>query len=45
MPLTTGRIVPYPASIPYDKQSVVVPGTKRPGQTGALHFEYVLECG
>ncbi|KAJ7605183.1 hypothetical protein FB45DRAFT_1069562 [Roridomyces roridus] len=25
--------VPFPQSLPYDKQSVAVPGTKRPGQT------------
>ena len=36
MPLNTERVVPYPGPIPYDKQSVAVPGTKRPGQTGQL---------
>jgi hypothetical protein len=38
MPLTVERAVPYPAIIPYDKQSVAVPGTKRPGQTGAWYI-------
>ncbi|TFK42731.1 hypothetical protein BDQ12DRAFT_676716 [Crucibulum laeve] len=33
MPLITDKIVPWPALIPLDKQSVPVPGTKRPGQT------------
>jgi hypothetical protein len=36
MPLRKDLIVDYPGIIPYGKQSVVVPGTKRPGQTGAL---------
>lgn len=34
MPLTSEHVIPYPATIPYDRQSVTVPGTKRPGQTG-----------
>ncbi|PPQ64003.1 hypothetical protein CVT24_009377 [Panaeolus cyanescens] len=34
MPLVTEKIVNWPAVKPYDKQSVEVPGTKRPGQTG-----------
>ena len=34
MPLSTDKIVPWPAVLPYDKQAVPVPGTKRPGQTG-----------
>ncbi|KAF9052692.1 hypothetical protein BJ165DRAFT_1442019 [Panaeolus papilionaceus] len=33
MPLITEKIVNWPAVRPYDKQSVEVPGTKRPGQT------------
>lgn len=31
------RAVAYPSVIPYDKQSVAVPGTKRPGQTA--HYQ------
>ncbi|KAJ7043194.1 hypothetical protein C8F04DRAFT_1251350 [Mycena alexandri] len=31
--LAEDALRPYPAHIPYDKQSVPVPGTKRPGQT------------
>ncbi|KAJ7184259.1 hypothetical protein C8R46DRAFT_983261 [Mycena filopes] len=31
--LAQDALRPYPAHIPYDKQSVPVPGTKRPGQT------------
>jgi hypothetical protein len=38
MGLTPEKAVPYPEVIPYDKQSVPVPGTKRPGQTGTLDF-------
>ncbi|KAG6854926.1 hypothetical protein C0991_009749 [Blastosporella zonata] len=34
MPLATSRAIPWPDNLPYDKQSVAVPGTKRPGQTG-----------
>ncbi|KAG6832688.1 hypothetical protein H0H92_012260 [Tricholoma furcatifolium] len=34
MPLVSSRAVPWPEKLPYDKQSVPVPGTKRPGQTG-----------
>lgn len=34
MPVVAERIVPWPAVMPYDKQSLPVPGTKRPGQTG-----------
>ncbi|KAH0584041.1 hypothetical protein H2248_009615 [Termitomyces sp. 'cryptogamus'] len=33
MPLATFRAIPWPETLPYDKQSVPVPGTKRPGQT------------
>ncbi|KAG6889706.1 hypothetical protein C0992_004335 [Termitomyces sp. T32_za158] len=33
MPLANSRVVPWPETLPYDKQSVPVPGTKRPGQT------------
>jgi long-chain acyl-CoA synthetase len=33
MPLNASRAIPWPDVIPYDKQSVPVPGTKRPGQT------------
>ncbi|KAJ7492913.1 hypothetical protein B0H11DRAFT_2396137 [Mycena galericulata] len=31
--LAEDSLVPFPANAPYDKQSVPVPGTKRPGQT------------
>ncbi|KAJ7093232.1 hypothetical protein C8R44DRAFT_815926 [Mycena epipterygia] len=31
--LAEDALCPYPAQLPYDKQSVPVPGTKRPGQT------------
>ncbi|EEB92676.1 hypothetical protein MPER_08781, partial [Moniliophthora perniciosa FA553] len=34
MPLVKDRIVLYPADKPLKKQSIEVPGTKRPGQTG-----------
>ncbi|KAG6820567.1 hypothetical protein H0H93_015087 [Arthromyces matolae] len=34
MPLVTVRTIPWPKDLSYDKQSVIVPGTKRPGQTG-----------
>ncbi|KAG7086620.1 hypothetical protein E1B28_002563 [Marasmius oreades] len=34
MPLVKNRIVPFPNDAPFDKQSVEVPGTKKPGQTG-----------
>lgn len=34
MPLNTEKIVNWPDVVPFDKQSVPVPGTKRPGQTG-----------
>lgn len=34
MPLIADKIVPWPQVKPYDKQSVPVPGTKRPGQSG-----------
>lgn len=27
--------VPFPDKVDYDNQSIAVPGTKRPGQTGA----------
>ncbi|KAF9453282.1 long-chain-fatty-acid-CoA ligase [Macrolepiota fuliginosa MF-IS2] len=33
MPLNTEKIVNWPDVIPFDRQSVPVPGTKRPGQT------------
>lgn len=33
MPLIADKIVPWPQVKPYDKQSVPVPGTKRPGQS------------
>lgn len=40
MSLTAEKTLPYPDVIPYDKQSIPVPGTKRPGQTGKLkHVE------
>ncbi|KAJ7465464.1 long-chain-fatty-acid-CoA ligase [Mycena galericulata] len=32
--LAADALIPFPANAPYDKQSVPVPGTKRPGQTG-----------
>jgi len=34
MPLNKEKIVEFPSVIPYDRQAVPVPGTKRPGQTG-----------
>lgn len=37
MPLVALRAIPWPESLPYDKQSVPVPGTKRPGQTA--HYQ------
>jgi len=37
MPLVNDKIVPWPAVMPFDKQSVPVPGTKRPGQTA--HYQ------
>ncbi|KAF8894464.1 hypothetical protein BD779DRAFT_1745129 [Infundibulicybe gibba] len=33
MPLIPDKAIPWPAVLPFDKQSVAVPGTKRPGQT------------
>ncbi|GLB35097.1 putative AMP-binding enzyme [Lyophyllum shimeji] len=33
MPVVSSRAIPWPENAPYDKQSVQVPGTKRPGQT------------
>lgn len=39
MPLYTEKVVHWPAAKPYDKQAIVVPGTKRPGQTGK-QFQY-----
>ncbi|KAG5638150.1 hypothetical protein H0H81_001535 [Sphagnurus paluster] len=33
MPFVTPVTIPWPENAPYDKQSVAVPGTKRPGQT------------
>lgn len=40
MSLTAEKALPYPDVIPYDKQSIPIPGTKRPGQTGKLkHVE------
>ncbi|RDB21311.1 Long chain acyl-CoA synthetase 7, peroxisomal [Hypsizygus marmoreus] len=33
MPLVTSKAIPWPPVLPYDKQSVPVPGTKRPGQS------------
>jgi len=30
--------VPFPDNVDYDVQSIPVPGTKRPGQTGASHI-------
>lgn len=41
MPLVTDKIVPYPPVLPFDKQSVPVPGTKRPGQTGTWATTYL----
>ncbi|KAJ7929234.1 hypothetical protein B0H13DRAFT_1703325 [Mycena leptocephala] len=35
--LAEDALIPLPAQLPYDKQSVPVPGTKRPGQTGAYY--------
>ncbi|KAF9458659.1 hypothetical protein BDZ94DRAFT_1270171 [Collybia nuda] len=37
MSLTAEKALPYPEVIPYDKQSIPVPGTKRPGQTA--HYQ------
>lgn len=34
--LAEDALLPFPAQLPYDKQGVPVPGTKRPGQTGML---------
>ncbi|KAF9262150.1 long-chain-fatty-acid-CoA ligase [Marasmius fiardii PR-910] len=34
MPLVRDRVVSFPNDPPFSKQSVEVPGTKRPGQTG-----------
>lgn len=36
MSLPTTKGIPYPKDLDYTKQSVPVPGTKKPGQTGAL---------
>ncbi|KXN90530.1 Long chain acyl-CoA synthetase 6, peroxisomal [Leucoagaricus sp. SymC.cos] len=33
MPLNTEKVVNWPTVVPFDKQGVPVPGTKRPGQT------------
>ncbi|KAF8742705.1 hypothetical protein AX14_002515 [Amanita brunnescens Koide BX004] len=33
MALNREKVVPWPPVLPYDKQAVEVPGTKRPGQT------------
>ncbi|KAJ7273208.1 long-chain-fatty-acid-CoA ligase [Mycena rebaudengoi] len=38
--LAADALKPYPAQIPYDKQSVPVPGTKRPGQTA--HYQSAI---
>ncbi|ESK92844.1 long-chain-fatty-acid- ligase [Moniliophthora roreri MCA 2997] len=40
MPLVKDQMVPFPADKPLKKQSVEVPGTKRPGQTG--HYRNAL---
>ncbi|KDR81465.1 hypothetical protein GALMADRAFT_239413 [Galerina marginata CBS 339.88] len=37
MPIVDEKIIPWPATLPYDKQSVPVPGTKRAGQTA--HYQ------
>lgn len=36
MSLNREKIVDWPNPIPFNQQSVPVPGTKRPGQTGQL---------
>lgn len=36
MPIPDLLPVPYPPDADYTRQAVEVPGTKRPGQTGAL---------
>ncbi|KAJ8093193.1 medium-chain fatty acid-CoA ligase faa2 [Marasmius tenuissimus] len=40
MPLNRNKVVTFPANPPLDKQSVEVPGTKKPGQTG--HYRNAL---
>lgn len=37
MPIPEILPVPYPPDADYNRQSYEVPGTKRPGQTGAHH--------
>lgn len=34
MPLNREKVVDWPDNLPFDRQSIPVPGTKRPGQTG-----------
>ncbi|KAJ7470284.1 long-chain-fatty-acid-CoA ligase [Mycena latifolia] len=36
--LAQDALLPLPPQLPYDKQSIAVPGTKRPGQTGLWEF-------
>ena len=35
--------IPFPADLDYKKQTVQVPGTKRPGQTGVSLIQLVLD--
>lgn len=34
----------FPPNLPYEKQSVEVPGTKKPGQTGESTFYAQVFC-
>ena len=40
------QCTPYPDNVNYEKQSIIVPGTKQPGQTGASHvrLSHVAGC-
>jgi long-chain acyl-CoA synthetase len=40
MPLVADKIVPWPSVLPFDKQAIPVPGTKRPGQTA--HYQNAI---
>ena len=42
MVLNAEKTIPLPPVIPYDKQSVEVPGTRRPGQTGTFPQHAVI---
>ncbi|KAF8350833.1 long-chain-fatty-acid-CoA ligase [Amanita rubescens] len=43
MALNREKSIPWPPVLPYDKQSVQVPGTKRPGQTALAIFGLLTE--